>query len=58
MSKKIKNEENHNTSDDDSSECSSDECAHVIRNETDTDTEYEESDDDTYTSETSMFKLL
>ena len=35
MNKKIKDEENHNMSDDDSSECSSDESMHAMRNEDD-----------------------
>ena len=57
MSKKIKYEENHNTSDDDSSECRSDESMHMTHNEDDTDTETEENNTDTCTID-DMPKLI
>ena len=49
MNKKIKDEENHNMSDDDSSECSSDESTHTMRNEDDAGAKPEGNDTNTYT---------
>ena len=54
---KRKKEENNNISDDDSSEYNSDKSCIMIHND-DADTESEESDDDAYTSEVRMPKLL
>ena len=51
ISKKIKNEENQNVSDDDYSESSSYESMYMMNNEADADSEPEESFEDTCTSE-------
>ena len=58
MSKKVKNEENHNASDDDCLEFRNNESMHVMHNEEETGTEPEESDDNASVRERSMPKSL
>ena len=57
-SKKIKDEEDHNVSDGNSSECSSDESTRVVRSEDDTGTETEENDNSACTIDSAPKSLV